>query len=248
MLELIDVSLSYKQDNQAGITVLRKVNLALPAGERLTVIGPSGCGKTTLLLVLSGLMAPTSGQVRLDGRPLTGPHPEIAVILQEYGLFPWKKVLDNASLGLVLRGSNPRQAKEQAALVLDTLGILDQANKYPLQLSGGQRQRVAIARALTLEPRYLFMDEPFSSLDALTRESLQETLLNLWQTHRFTMVMVTHSIEEAVFLGSNIVVFSGKPGGSLRIVDNQPTLPRSSDLFYHSCARVRSLLKGVQEN
>lgn len=247
MLSLDNVSLSYQPHNGLDTEALQSISLSFAPGERWAVIGPSGCGKSSLLLLLAGLLTPTSGQIKLNGSPFRKPQPEVALILQDHGLFPWKTVLENAMLGLLLQKAPKLAAREKVLGILSSLGIAEQKDKFPAQLSGGQRQRVAIARALALEPKYLLMDEPFSALDALTREQLQDMLLELWKSLKFTMILVTHSIEEAVFLGDKIAIFSPAPGKIVEILEN-PTqgepLSRNSPNFYRQCSRVRSLLEG----
>ena len=175
------------------------LGFALDAGETLSVIGPSGCGKSTLLTLLAGLDNPDGGEAR------------VAYILQDYGLFPWKTVEDNVGLPLQLGGATRAARRERTAAVLAEMGLTGLGDRYPAQLSGGQRQRVAIARALITDPEVLLMDEPFSSLDALTRARLQNTVLELWRRRRPTCVLVTHNVEEAVFLGRHIMVLNGRP-------------------------------------
>lgn len=194
--------------------VLDKLSFEVPAGETLAIIGPSGCGKSTLLRLLANLETPSGGVILHDGAPPAAAGParrELAVILQDYGLFPWKTVEDNLTLPLRLRGASRREQRERGAAMLEELGLSGLERRYPAELSGGQRQRVAIGRALITEPAILFMDEPFSSLDALTRERLQHVVLDVWRRRRPTCVLVTHSVEEAVFLGAWVLVLGGKP-------------------------------------
>ncbi|MFQ5692711.1 MAG: ABC transporter ATP-binding protein, partial [Nitrospinota bacterium] len=192
MIEVEDLCFAYGDQ-----PVLENVSLRVPAGGGLAVIGPSGCGKTTLLYNLAGLRRPAAGRVRIGGAEVQGPRGKTAVILQDYGLFPWKTVTENAALGLRIRGVPSRERGRRVGAILEELGIAEVADRYPHQLSGGQRQRVAIARALALDPDLLIMDEPFSSLDALTREAHQNLLLSLWREKGVTLVLVSHSIEEA---------------------------------------------------
>lgn len=246
MYRLINVSLSYQSNNRSSVEALCDINLCLNPGERWSLIGPSGSGKSSLLLIMAGLLAPTGGQVLFRGNPLAGPPPEVALILQDYGLFPWKTVYENVLLGLAVKNLPKPAAREQAFRFLSMLGIEEHWHKYPGQLSGGQRQRVAIARALAQEPACLLMDEPFSALDALTREQLQATLLGLWKDLKFTMFLVTHSIEEAVFLGNKIAVLSPAPGRLIHVLSTseQEETARNSARFYRQCSAVRSLLEG----
>jgi NitT/TauT family transport system ATP-binding protein len=194
-----------------GREVLREVGFSLAGDETLAVVGPSGCGKSTLLYMLCGLTRPGTGRVVLDGEPVRTPGGRVAIILQDYGLLPWKTVLDNVALGLKVQGVPRRERNERAKTLLAGMGLAGRERDYPSCLSGGEQQRVAIARAYALEPRLLLMDEPFSSLDALTREKLQATLLESWRRAPVPYVLVTHSVEEAAFLGRRILVLAGDP-------------------------------------
>lgn len=255
MYRLENVSFAYPQ-NQLNLPnnktkepspCLSKLNLEISPGERWVIIGPSGCGKSTLLLLLAGLLKPTQGQIWLENGILENPHPEISLILQDYGLFPWKTVSENAALGLIISGLKQAKAQEIVLPILTILGLNEHLYKYPAQLSGGQRQRVAIARSLATEPRYLLLDEPFSALDTLTREQLQDSLLNLASKYNFTMVMVTHNIEEAVYLGQKIVILSSS-GEVLHLLENTGQKPdRNTPEYYGQCAKIRFLLEGGRE-
>lgn len=248
MIELQDVHLTYPR----GVTALQGFSLRVERGESCAIIGPSGCGKSTLLYLLAGLLPATSGVIRVDGRPVSGPRLATALILQDYGLFPWKTVWQNSVLGLVLRGVKDRRRQEEAVLpILDELELTPYLRHYPAQLSGGQRQRVAIARALALQPDLLLMDEPLSALDALTREGLQEVILRLWQRHHPTLVLVTHSIEEAVYLGRRVVVVTPRPGRVYRVVENPRAGERDyrqREEYYRQCAGVRRALQEARED
>ncbi|GAB4279746.1 MAG: ABC transporter ATP-binding protein [Coriobacteriia bacterium] len=228
------------------VEALGGLDLKVADGEPVAVIGPSGCGKSTLLLTIAGLVEPTAGRVAIGGEPVGGPRLKTALILQDFGLLPWKSVLSNAALGLRIRRVPRAEANERAREALSQVGIADFARAYPGELSGGMRQRLALARALALDADVLLMDEPLSALDALTRESLQGLLLELWRMRRHTQVIVTHSIEEAVFLGRRVVVLSPRPGRIHRIVDNprmgEPGF-RASEEFYERCAELRGILK-----
>lgn len=245
LIAIDQLSLTYTQENTT-VEVLPNLSLQIGTGESWVIIGPSGCGKSSLLFLLAGLLRPTAGSLAINGQPLTDPRPNTALILQEYGLFPWKTVWQNVALGLQIRRLSARQREAIVQSILAELGLTEYAHHFPGQLSGGQRQRVAVARALALSPDLLLMDEPLSSLDALTRESLQNLLLNIWQDKQLTMVLVTHSIEEAVFLGQKIVVFSPRPAKILDIIDNphvgEPSYRATAD-FYKCCARVRETLE-----
>jgi NitT/TauT family transport system ATP-binding protein len=247
LLHLNDVSVTYQTD-AGDHKALSHVDLTLAAGSSCVVIGPTGCGKSTLLYLLDGLVQPTSGQVIVDGKPLDRIRLFTSLILQQNGLFPWKNAFENACLGLTLRGvkKNERSATIQA-LMMD-MGIWDVRDSFPGQLSGGQRQRVAIARSLATEPDLLLMDEPFSALDSITRESLQNLILGLWSRKAFTFVLVTHSIEEAVFLGKQIAVLSPRPGKLVSVIDNPgmgDASYRLTEEFYSKCSQIRQIIEGL---
>jgi len=193
-----------------GIVALDGISLSVAAGEIVSIVGSSGSGKSTLLRLLAGLDRPSRGTVWIDGKELTSPHPSVGVIFQEPRLMPWLTVRQNVGFGLSHLSSPERQARVDA--VLERVGLLDYAKRWPRELSGGQSQRVSIARALVMQPMVLLLDEPFSALDAFTRVELQEHLLGLWVGSKPTLVIVTHDIEEAVALGSRLVVLKPNPG------------------------------------
>jgi NitT/TauT family transport system ATP-binding protein len=225
MIEFDSVTYTYAHN----FPVFQDFSWEAGRGEAWAVLGPSGGGKTTLLYLLAGLRFPTSGQVRIDGQPLTRPRPHTGLILQDYGLLPWATVRENAELGLRIRSFYGPDGKHSPADFkptvdvdpwLERLGLSEQRQKYPGQLSGGQRQRTAIARTLALKPDLLLMDEPFSSLDAPTRESLQRLTLELWEEQKLTLVIVTHAIEEAAVLGQKILLLGQPPNRTARVIDN----------------------------
>jgi len=239
-----NVTMTYKGSDRP-VRALEGLSLEVGAGEPVAIIGPSGCGKSTLLLLAAGLLVPTQGRVLVAGAPTRGPRRESALILQDHGLLPWKTVEDNASLGLFLRGARKREARRVAHEALERVGLIEFARAYPGELSGGMRQRVGLARAVALDADLFLMDEPLSSLDALHREDLQDILLGLWQRRAHTQVLVTHSIEEAVFLGRRVIVMSQRPGRAHAIVENDEmgeTAYRQSPAFYERCAHVREIL------
>jgi len=248
MIEIKNVSLKYANGSEdSPLEALQDINLSINKGERCVIIGPSGCGKSSLLFLLAGLFVPSQGSITVAGKEVREPREEIALILQNHGLFPWKTVMSNAELGLLIRKIPRERRRERVLHLLETLNIREQINKFPSQLSGGQQQRVAIARALAQEPQVLLMDEPFSALDALTREQLQNIMLNLWREKNLTYVLVTHSIEEAVFLGEKIVVLSAQPGRIVEIINNKNSgwdFYRKSQEFYNQCSYIRSVLEG----
>lgn len=202
-----DIGVSELCKSFAGVPVLHNLSFALPAGETLSVIGPSGCGKSTLLYLLAGLEKPDSGSIVMPAHK-SG---RVSFILQDYGLFPWKTVGENLALPLELRGASKDAQQKAVADMLHELGLQNLQDRYPERLSGGQRQRVAIGRALITRPDILLMDEPFSSLDAITRSHLQTVVLRMWQRRRPTCVLVTHDVAEAVFLGKRVMVLHGHP-------------------------------------
>ncbi len=191
---------------------LQATDLDVAENEFITILGPSGCGKSTLLRIVAGLDHPTAGEVRLDGRRIEGPGADRGMVFQSYTLFPWLSVLDNVCFGLRERGLPRAQQVEIAEGFLAQVGLSGFARHYPKQLSGGMQQRTALARALANRPRMLLMDEPFGALDHQTRELMQELLLGIWERRRKTVLFVTHDIDEAVFMGSRVVVMSARPG------------------------------------
>ncbi len=209
--------------------IFRNFSLEIPHAENWAILGPSGCGKTTLLYLLAGLRFPTHGSIEIDGETLTRPRPRSGLILQDYGLLPWSTVRENVELGLQVRtfyredGKHAPvdfQPESNVSHWLERLGIAEVAEKYPSQISGGQRQRTAIARTLALEPDLLLMDEPFSSLDAITREDLQNLTLSLCAEKQLTLVVVTHAIEEAAVLGKRILLLDAAPTRAARVFEN----------------------------
>ncbi|KVE73767.1 sulfonate ABC transporter ATP-binding protein [Burkholderia vietnamiensis] len=213
LLAIERVSLEYR----AGARIVRathQVSFDVYGGDRFVLLGPSGCGKSTLLKAIAGFIEPVSGSIALDGRPVHGPGPDRIVVFQEFDqLPPWKTVVENVAFPLRAAAKLSRaEARERALHYLDKVGLAAFADAYPHTLSGGMKQRVAIARALAMQPRVLLMDEPFAALDALTRRKMQEELLRLWDEFRFTLLFVTHSIEEALVVGNRILLLSPHPG------------------------------------
>ncbi len=212
-LEAINLRKTFLDPTRSTLLALDGLSLAVAEGEFLAIVGPSGCGKSTLLRLLAGLERPISGQVRLRGQPLTAPRREIGFVFQRANLMPWRTVLDNIALPLIVSGSGQtRQAQAKAREWVTLVGLEGFADAYPAQLSGGMQQRVALARALIHEPALLLLEEPFGSLDALTRERMNSELLNIWDRRRVTVVMVTHSITEALFLADRVLVMAPRPG------------------------------------
>lgn len=242
-------SLTYKYTQ--GPAIFHDFNLEIERGQAVAVLGPSGCGKTTLLYLLAGLRKPTSGSIFIDGEPITRPRPHTGLILQEYGLLPWATVKQNASLGQQVRkfygpdGTHSPSLPEEKIDVdfwLERLRLSTIKDKYPSQISGGQRQRTAIARTLSLNPDLLLMDEPFGSLDAPTRENLQELTLKLWIEQQLTLVIVTHTIEEAALLGQKILLLKQPPNETAEMIDNPGvSLPnfRDGKTYLELCKQLR---------
>jgi len=223
-------------------TILKDISFHLDAQETLVILGPSGCGKTTLLHLISGLEKTEKGQILINGQPISKPIPEVALILQNYGLLPWKTNLQNVALGLKIQGIPRKERNARARKILTELGLAGRENDFPSVMSGGEQQRVAIARAYASRPRLLLMDEPFSSLDAITRETLQDTLLTTWLETSVPYLLVTHSVEEAVFLGKRILILSGSPASMHTIFDN----PGFGDISYRRSGEYYELIRSIR--
>ncbi len=196
----------------AGVPALQDITATVPEGQFLCLLGPSGCGKSTLLNAMAGFTPLTSGAITIGGKTVREPGPDRGMVFQEYALFPWMSVEDNVRFGLDVKGVPRAQADATVARITEKLGLSDFLKRYPKDLSGGMRQRVAIARILALDPPVMLMDEPFGALDALTRRTLQDELLRIWSEYRKTIVFVTHSIEEAIYLADRILVMTYRPG------------------------------------
>jgi NitT/TauT family transport system ATP-binding protein len=205
---------------------LVNIDLRIEEGEFVCLLGPSGCGKSTLLKIIAGLIPATSGRIAINGEPVSGPGPERAVVFQDYALFPWMTVRDNVEFGLEARKLPVAERHEISSRLLKVVGLSDFADRFPHHLSGGMKQRVSIARALAVDPSLLLMDEPFGALDAQTRHVLQDELLRIWREYRKTVVFVTHSIEEAIYLSDRIVVMTARPGRVKQIVTVPEARPR----------------------
>lgn len=217
-MQFADVSVHYGTGTTA-VRALERADLSFERGDFICIVGPSGCGKTTMMQTLAGFLPPTAGVVRVDGEPVTAPGPDRGVVFQQPALFPWLTVAANAGFGPRMTGAPRQEAKRRVEQWLRTTGLWEFRNRYPYELSGGMQQRLAIARALCNEPKVLLMDEPFGALDALTRERMQEELHAVWRRTGMTVVFITHSVEEAVYLGTDVVVMSARPG---RIVERLP--------------------------
>ncbi len=251
MIELDSITFGY----QPSLPIFEDFSWQVQRGEAWAVIGPSGCGKSTLLSLIAGLVRPQQGCVWVEGQPLDRPRPQTGLIIQDYGLLPWATVRENARLGLRIRnfygpdGIHAPRTYQRTLDVepwLDRLGLLPFAGQYPAQLSGGQRQRTAIARTLALKPDILLMDEPFSSLDAPTREGLQRLTLELWQENGLTLILVTHAIEEAALLGQKILLLNQPPNRTAQVIENPANLQpdyRDSEDYRRLCRHLRERLE-----
>ncbi|NEP14165.1 MAG: ABC transporter ATP-binding protein [Symploca sp. SIO2C1] len=210
----LEVSHLYKEfsTKQGSLLALKNINLYVETGELVCVVGTSGSGKSTMLRLIAGLDMPTAGQIKVDGVPVTGPGSDRGMVFQKYTLYPWMKVAENVGFGLKLQGVAKWKRREVASYYLEVVGLSEFAQSYPKELSGGMKQRVAIARALASQPKILLMDEPFGALDVQTKETMQQFLLQVWQHTGTTILMITHDVEEAVFLSERIYVLTARPG------------------------------------
>jgi NitT/TauT family transport system ATP-binding protein len=225
-IEIEELSKSFDTAQRGTHLALSEISMAVEEGQFVAIVGPSGCGKSTLLYVVGGFVAPTTGRVRVVGKEVDGPGPDRGPVFQEFALFPWKTVLGNVSYGLIQRGVARREALARARALIELVHLNGYENFYPKELSGGMKQRVAIARTLAYGPRILLMDEPFGALDALTRTRLQNELLEIWERDRKTVLFVTHSVEEAVFLSDRVVVLTRAPGRVKAAIDIKLPRPR----------------------
>ncbi|HEY7167210.1 MAG TPA: ABC transporter ATP-binding protein [Candidatus Binatia bacterium] len=231
MIEIKGLSKEFVDRNgeASGILAIDSLDFEIRDNEFLTVIGPSGCGKTTLLRIIAGLIPCNQGEVRIDDVPVTGPGPDRAVVFQNFALMPWADVLTNVAFGLELRGTPRAEANATAKRLVRLVGLEGFEQRLPKELSGGMQQRVGLARALAVNPRILLMDEPFGALDEQTRRLLQEQLLRIWEQERKTVIFITHSMEEAVYLGDRVMLMTPRPGKVKEIIDVPLKRPRGQD-------------------
>ena len=239
IVEIKRVSKVFQLQDQT-IHALSDASLSIAKGEFVCLIGASGCGKSTLLRIMAGFEQPSSGEALMGGKPIAGPDPARGMVFQDYALFPWLSVRENIAFGPIARGLASAQVKQTVDKFIKLVGLGKFANAYPHQLSGGMKQRVAIARVLANDAELVLMDEPFGALDAMTRERLQDELLEIWQRTKLTVVFVTHSVEEAIFLANRVVVMTPGPG---RIEsDNALDLPRPRDVASPEFNAIRRVL------
>jgi NitT/TauT family transport system ATP-binding protein len=246
-VEISNLSIEYRLGSKRATSALSPTNLILPPGEFAALIGPSGCGKSTLLNAVAGFVTASTGGVALDGTEVTGPHPDVGVIFQQFALFPWFSALGNVEFPLRRFRLSRAERRERALAALADVGLAQHARKFPGQLSGGMKQRVAIARTLVSNPKVLLMDEPFGALDAQTRLSMHELLLRLWEARRQTVLFITHDVDEALLLADVVYVMSAAPG---RIIEKMPvdiarprSVQRIDASFIDKRARLIELLR-----
>jgi NitT/TauT family transport system ATP-binding protein len=226
MIEIDGVSQVFQTSTRQDHLAISDISLSVDDGAFVSILGPSGCGKSTLLYIVGGFVQPTRGIARMKGKAITGPGPDRGPVFQEFALFPWKSVLGNVMYGPRQQGVKPADAEAQARALLEMVGLKGFEEFYPKELSGGMKQRVALARTLAYHPEVLLMDEPFGALDAHTRTRLQNDLLNIWERDRKTVLFVTHSVEESVFLSDKVVMMTRSPGRIRQIIDIDLPRPR----------------------
>ena len=227
MTLIIDhLSKKFAKNGQETVESLTDINVRINDGEFICILGPSGCGKTTLLRIIAGLENPTTGKVLIDDVLIDRPNPKLGMIFQDYSLYPWRTVNENIVFGLELRGVGKEEKARVAQEYIELAGLAGFGNSYPYELSGGMRQRVAVVRALAVDPSVLLMDEPFGALDAQTRNRLQHDLLEIWDKTKKTILFVTHSVDEAVFLADRVVVLTPRPGHVCEVLQIELERPR----------------------
>jgi NitT/TauT family transport system ATP-binding protein len=225
-----NITLAFRSKNREPVTALDNFGIEVNRGEFVSIVGPSGCGKSTFLNIVLGLMRPESGELQLNGKTITGPGQERAMVFQEFGLLPWRTVQANVELGLELKGIRAADRAERAMDLIKLVGLQGFERHYPHELSGGMKQRVGLARALATEPEVLLMDEPFAALDAQTRDLMQTELLQIWERTRKTVLFVTHSIEEAAYLSDRVIVMTARPGRTKSVLRIDLPRPREYEM------------------
>jgi len=225
-----NVNLTFRPPNRGPVRALQNFDIDIREGEFLSILGPSGCGKSTFLNVLLGLIRPDSGDVRLRGKPISGPGTDRAMVFQEFGLLPWRTVQANVELGLELKGMGAEQRRNLSEPLINMIGLSGFERHFPHELSGGMKQRVGLARALATDPDVLLMDEPFAALDAQTRDLMQVELLRVWQEAKKTVLFVTHQIDEAIYLSDRVMVMTKRPGRAKKIFTIDLPRPRDYEM------------------
>ena len=246
-LQITNLHKNFKTKN-GSLVVLKDINMTIEQGEFICAVGASGSGKSTLLRQIAGLDAPTAGEVKIDNVRVTGPGPDRGMVFQHYTLYPWMNVQENAEFGLKLQGIPKKQRREKASYYLSVVGLSNFAKSLPKELSGGMKQRVAIARALTSEPKVMLMDEPFGALDVHTKESMHQFMLELWERTNLTIFMITHDVEEAVFLSNRIYALGTRPGTikkeiPIKLPDRTQNVKRQT-VFHDYRDELMDLLRG----
>lgn len=241
------VEVRFPTGKRGSFLALGPVDLSLGPNSFVSLVGPSGCGKSTLLRVISGLIHPSSGHVTIEGNELAAPRTDVNFVFQSASLLPWRTVLDNILLPAIIKKRVDSKMRTRAQSLLDLMNLTEFANSYPHQLSGGMQQRAAIARGILMQPSILLMDEPFSALDEFTREYLNEELLRIWRREQMSVVFVTHSIAEAVFLSQKVVIMSPNPGRISHIINIDLPNPRSAETrtspqFFNYTKQIRQIL------
>lgn len=248
MIEIAFVSKRFETSGRKSHLALSDINLTVDDGAFVSILGPSGCGKSTLLYIVGGFVGPTEGVARMKGAAITGPGPDRGPVFQEFALFPWKTVLGNVMYGLRQQGVKRGEAEAQSLRLIEMVGLKGFEHFYPKELSGGMKQRVAIARSLAYEPQVLLMDEPFAALDEFTREKLDDDLLELWSAENWTVVFVTHSVYESVYLSERVLVMGARPGRFLHDFAIDAPYPRGrafreSQGYVARCAEISAALR-----
>lgn len=241
-----DVSKSYPIEHGEKNRVLENINLAVREKEFLCLVGPSGCGKTTLINILAGFLSPDSGRVLIDGQTITRPNPKYVAVFQDYGLFPWRTVLKNIKFGLEIQKVPTEKQDEIARSIIDLVQLTGFENRHPFELSGGMKQRVALARSLAVNPEIVFLDEPFNALDSVMRTKFQNDITTIWQQQQKTIILVTHDVEEAVYLSDRVAVMCPLPGRIKEVIEVDLPRPRDRrDKAFH-CLK-HDVLKAMSE-
>ena len=246
MISVENLTVRFKRDERE-FTALSSINVSINKSEIFCAVGPSGCGKSTLLYSICGLIKNYDGDILINNHNIKSIKPNVGLVLQEYGLFAWKTVFQNVEIGLCINKISKSERNDRVLKILEDFNLLNIKDSYPAKLSGGQKQRVAICRALIFNPDIILMDEPFSALDAINRENMQNFVLNLWKRTKSTILLVTHSVEEAVFLGNKIVVFSKSPGRIIEqfdIENDKDDNWRFNPQFNILCRDIKGILKG----